>query len=103
MLASQRREILRKTLEHRAALARGGAPGGPSSGEVRKALIRLAGSSFGFCECCHLTIPWRDLMEKPERTTCSRCEAVRPAPRPSDRMRSRRTRSTLASRSPPAA
>jgi RNA polymerase-binding transcription factor DksA len=69
MVAATERDVLRRTLEHRAGEAKHRA----MRREIREALERLSTSTYGFCEGCCLTIPWAQLLEIPERRRCARC------------------------------
>ncbi len=51
--------------------------------EVEAALERIEQGKYGICDSCFLVIPRRDLLDMPQRQTCSRCltRAVRTANR----------------------
>lgn len=79
MVAPSDRVLLRQTLEVRAEQAERELESSPAAGtrrrlrEIREALERLTAGTFGFCEGCFLTIPWRELVAEPERRRCARC------------------------------
>jgi RNA polymerase-binding transcription factor DksA len=43
--------------------------------EIRLAKERLENDSYGFCEGCFITIPWRELLSMPEKRLCDTCMA----------------------------
>ena len=43
--------------------------------EIEAAKNRLKGATYGFCETCYKTIPWRELCTHPEKRSCDRCLA----------------------------
>ena len=79
MVAPRDRILLEETLESRAAATERELETGerPESRrrlrEIRQALRRLGSETYGFCEACFLTIPWGELVARPERRACSRC------------------------------
>jgi RNA polymerase-binding transcription factor DksA len=83
MVAPAERNLLEETLEHRAEEAEQELRDGdrPESrrrlGEIREALRRLGSGTYGFCEACFLTIPWGELISRPERRRCGRCATAR--------------------------
>jgi RNA polymerase-binding transcription factor DksA len=82
MAGTDQKDLLRRMLEHRAErverLIEGGSRPDLRSRlrEIRQAERRLRSGSYGFCEGCHLSIPWGELIAVPERRRCARCAPV---------------------------
>lgn len=41
--------------------------------DVQDAKARLKDATYGFCEDCYKSIPWRELCSIPERRLCENC------------------------------
>lgn len=42
--------------------------------EILEAKERLENETYGFCEQCYISIPWRELCSQPEKRVCSTCK-----------------------------
>jgi RNA polymerase-binding transcription factor DksA len=47
--------------------------------EVQAAKKRLEDATYGFCEKCYKSIPWRELCDMPEKRLCDNCTPSRKA------------------------